>query len=261
MSAEVDLVTVGIFYTFALSRPFLCLHFDRKLLNGNRSFEAAHFLLDCCNSIRFLFIRAMNPIKIFLASVLAMAASSAMSGPTTINFDGTGASCYFSGSSQLTSKYAASGVTFSNNTGGAEGGAILNQCGGFGFNAHSGTDFLAYNTSSKGVDDVLTMTFGSAMGSVSIWVADTVGEGASLRMQAFDATHALVSSAKVSGSRVWQQMTVSGAGITSVVLSGGRIGAFDDLSFNTAFTVSEPGVLALVGLGLLGVGFSRRRAV
>lgn len=200
----------------------------------------------------------MKRLKWILAGLMSVAASTAIAGPITINFDGTGAPCTFSETTQLTSRYAASGVSFSNNVGGSVGGAILNQCGGFAFSAHSGTDFLAYNVNSRGVNDILTLAFSSAMTSVSIWAAESTG-GSTLRMDAFNANHTLVSSAGVAGSSAWQQMTVSGAGITSVVLTGGRIGAYDDLSFSPASTVSEPGVLALVGLGLLGVRLSRRR--
>ena len=96
------------------------------------------------------------------------------------------------------------------------------------------------------------------MATVSIWVAD--GNAANVLMQAYNAANTLASSATVVSSRTWHQMTVTGSGISSVTLRGSRIGGYDDLSFGAGGTaVPEPGALALVGLGLLGVAFSRGR--
>src|ERR1700687_4479303 len=82
--------------------------------------------------------------RLFLAAGVFFAVAASPAGATLINFDGTGAPCCFASTSPLTNLYAGQGVTFQGLNG--VGMSILNQSGNFGFNAHSGTDFLAFNS-------------------------------------------------------------------------------------------------------------------
>ena len=104
---------------------------------------------------------------------------------TTINFDGTGAPSLFVQTSPLTNTYSGLGVNFNGVDG--VGGSILNQSGNFGFNALSGTDFLAFNTA-VGTGNIQRISFDSAVSNVSIWAA-----GSATSMRAFDSEGLLVS--------------------------------------------------------------------
>lgn len=182
--------------------------------------------------------------------------SGAHAATTTIDFEGSGAPCCFALTSPLSNAYAGLGVNFSGV--GGTGGYILNQSGGFGFNAHSGTDFLAFNTSQKGISGVEDISLSTPVSAVSIWAADRYGSVVSL--SAYDAGGALLASASITGSSNWQQLSVSGVGIASVRLSGGQVYAVDDLAFTGA--VPEPEVYAMVlgGLAVMGVMARRRRS-
>ena len=178
-----------------------------------------------------------------------------MAAPVSIDFDDAAAPCNFASQVPLASQYASQGVSFA--AGNGNPFEVLNQCGNFGFSAHSGSNFLAYNSSITG--STFKAIFTEAMGSASIWPASA--NGGQLLIEAYDANNVLVDSASASASRAWQQLSVSGVGITSLRLVGLSTGGFDDFQFEVAVSndVPEPGALALAALGLLGVALSRRR--
>lgn len=189
----------------------------------------------------------------------ALVAASASGSATTINFDGTGAPCCFASSAPLRNLYSGIGVTF--NGIGGNGGTILNQSGGFGFNALSGTDFLAFNIG-VGSGNKQEIIFDTAVSDVSIWAANRFSGVTS--MSAYSINGALLSQTSIANSSQWQVLAITSGttGISKVVLEGSSgYYAYDDLEFNVS-AVPEPETYALMlaGLGLLGVVSRRRKA-
>lgn len=70
----------------------------------------------------------------------------------------------------------------------------------------------------------------------------------------------LVSTVNVSFSSPWQQSVLNFAGIDQLTVSGDNLFLVDDIRVDSA-SVSEPASLLMMGLGLLGLGFARKRAV
>ncbi len=203
-----------------------------------------------------------TPYKLLITtlSALAMAAVSSnnLAATTSIDFDGTGAPCCFASTSPLTNLYSGQGVTFSGGNG--SGGSILSQSGGFGFNARSGTDFLAFNTT-VGTGSIQVMSFANLATNVSIWANSAFGD--QFIMQAFDTNNGLLDTSIVAVAQGWQELAVSGTGIAFVQVSAGNsYWAYDDLSFNDdrQQSVPEPGSLALVGLGLAAFALRKRQS-
>jgi hypothetical protein len=215
-------------------------------LNNVQIFEAWQSNQD--DEVTTLMKHILLPVSIFCAAAFSPAYA------TSINFDGTGAPCFFAGTSPLSNQYAGQGVTFSAPVAGL---SILNECGNFGFNALSGTDFLAFNSGLTTQTE--TLQFSTAVSNVSIWAA--TGLSGSFTITAFDALGVSLATQTIAGTNAWQELVVSGSGITSVQLStDAPFGALDNLQFTTTNTqVAEPGSLALLGLGLLGFGFGRRK--
>lgn len=199
-------------------------------------------------------LRAISAVAVLAAALPA----TSFAATTTIDFEGTNAPCCFISTSPLTNAYAGLGATFSGV--GGTGGSILNQSGSFGFNARSGTDFLAFNTTVNGISGVEAISFSSLQSNVSIWVANRFGGDISLT--AYDASGAAVANSSVNSSSVWQQLSVSAAGIASVRLapqSGSMYYAADDLSFTGAVPEPEAYAMLAAGLGVLGVALRRRK--
>jgi len=178
----------------------------------------------------------------------------------TIDFEGTGAPVLFVDATALRSL---GGVTFSGPDVN-DGGAILNQAGGFGVDARSGTDFLAFNNGSQLSDGGVprapeTLSFTTAVSFVSIWASDGNGP-ADVTFEAFDSANALVASdALTVQPGIWQELSVAGTDIRSVVISiSGAVGiaTFDDLTY---VPVPEPGTALLLSMGLAGFGLRRPR--
>ncbi len=195
-------------------------------------------------------------VVIFAGTVVTSGASA-----TLIDFEGTGAPPGFKLTIALRDLYADLGVNF-DGPGPLDGGAILNECGNFGVDAFSGTDFLAFNRNSMLMDggiprDPEEILFDDLQASVSIYAAGGVWEGATFRMDAYDQLNQLVDTDTVGGGD-WSQLLVSHpGGIARVVLTEiANVQAFvyDDLEF---FAVPGPG--ALLVFGLAGLRATRRR--
>ena len=183
---------------------------------------------------------------------------------TLINFE-TGAPSTFDQTTPLTELYAPLGVHFSGPAAG-QGGAILDENGNFGLNAHSGLDFLAFNRSTF-ANDPETIRFDTLQSEVSIFAG--AGGVGTYTLAGFDANGAPVASvvgSNASGQYIFLDLV--GAGIRSVVLTETGTGAFvyDDLSFNGGtgpISTPEPATLMMASLGAIALAFrlARNRAV
>jgi len=213
-----------------------------------------------CLSIRFILFAA------FLLPLFDAECEAENFSPTAIiqiNFE-TGAPCFFAQTTALSNAYAGQGVTFSG-PGAKSGGAILDQCGGFGINAHSGTDFLAFNTlanytaggTAAGPE---TITFTSPVTNVSIFVggADTFP---TYTLNAYNTSNVLLTTSSASPTLGrWVSLSSNAANIASLKLTfTSGVGVVDDLSFTTTAGTPEPASVVLVGSALLGLFALRRR--
>jgi hypothetical protein len=194
-----------------------------------------------------------------VAAAIAAAVSVSAAHATTIDFE-TNAPDDFIQTSPLTNFYSGLGVTFAGVDG--NGGSILDQASNFGINAHSGSDFLAFNIN-VGTGDAEAVNFTTPVTNFSIFVGD--GTGATYTASAFDANGTLLGSSSVSpGGGVYGELVISSPNISQVVFSGPGFFVADDLSFNTSGGVPEPALWAmmLVGFGSAGALIrSRRRSL
>jgi hypothetical protein len=184
----------------------------------------------------------------------------------SINFE-MGAPSDFNQTTALTNTYSVSlGVTFSG-PGGNNGGAILDQGSGFGVNAHSGVDFLAFNTTSATLSNggtpegPETIAFATPVFNVGLWVGGETS-GSTYTLMAYNSAGSLLGSTSIlptSGS--WSQLTIGATNISSLVLSfNNTFAVVDDLTWNSNGSVPEPSTLALLGFGMAALaGFARRR--
>ena len=192
----------------------------------------------------------MNNIK-YAISVVAFCGVGALA-QTTINFDGTVAPSFFALTVPLTELYAPLGVHFAGPLPG-EGGAILDQRGLFGINAHSGEAFLAFNRAFYARDPE-TIRFDTVQTYVEVF-ASGGREPTSFLMEGYNGGNLLASDTVSVPGGAWGMMSISaGRGFDTVVLTqtaGHFAFVYDDLTF-----VPEPGTLTLL---LLGAGAATRR--
>lgn len=173
-------------------------------------------------------------------------------GAGQIDFDGTGAPCNFVNTTPLTDLYAGLGVLFAGPAVG-QGGAILNQCGNFGVNAHSGEEFLAFNRGLYALDPE-TVTFSQPYTDISIWGASGFGS-AGFRMDGYFGPN-LIDSSTAYSTGGWVQLAISDPGgfdrIVLTEIGGDSAWVYDDLVF-----IPEPAALTL--LAFAGFIVARRR--
>jgi hypothetical protein len=187
------------------------------------------------------------------AVMLAAVAGSARAQTVVVDFEQfTTAPCTFNLTGPLLEELAPLGLHFSGPTA-IDGGAVLDQCGNFAVNAHSGVKFLAFNAgtppwaSGGRPIDPETISFDQRATSVDIWVASGSGQ-ATFQLDAFDGA-VLVGSSNISIGQVWTLLSVSVAGGFTRVVLDASVGVFlcDDLSIT--FGPSTPPALYCFGDG------------
>jgi hypothetical protein len=201
-----------------------------------------------------IFTRVLTPALAFACLTCAAPSSFA----TTIDFE-TGAPCCFVDTTPLTTLYSGLGVTFSGI--GGPPGSILDQSGGFGINARSGVDFLAFNTEfGTGTGDQIS--FSSPTSNFVLYVGD--GTSASYTATAYNTLSQQIGTTTVTpAGGVYGELSLGFSDIAYVnVTSANGVWVADDLSFNTITTTATPLPAALPlfagGLGVIGL-MGRRR--
>ena len=121
------------------------------------------------------------------------------------------------------------------------GGAVLDDCGGFGATAHSGDNFLAFISSATLQNGMpaqgpTTIDFANAVQSASIWGAGGNGPGATIQMEAFQGLVSVaLDTQSVGGGNQWVQLSVANAGgfdrLVVREISGKSAWMLDDLEF------------------------------
>ncbi len=192
------------------------------------------------------------------ASKIIPGESEPLAGPilqanTLINFDNVSQPCGFSSATALRNEYQAVGVLF-NGPGGNNGGAILNECGGFSVNGYSSPNFLAFNTSStlsnggmpRGPEEI---TFVQPVSFVQIKAGSNTSAGQTITMQAFDASNSSLGSKTITLGPTLQPLSISASGIAKVTISSpASVFVLDDLLFGTGGSGSAIPVMAMAGI-------------
>ena len=184
---------------------------------------------------------------------------------TVITFDEFYAPCGFQETVLLLEQYADLGVHFRGPTP-SDGAAALGQCGNFGVDAHSGTQFLAFNRQGSyhgggSPTDPETIAFDEPMAAVSIYVASGFTNSAGdFVLSAYATDGALLAVDGISTpAETWAMLNVtSAAGIDYVVLEGPVNEVFfvaDDLSFTP---VPEPMTVSMLLMGAAAALHRRR---
>ena len=200
----------------------------------------------------------------FLAVLAVLLSPMAANADTiVINFDVDGFGATIAGNTPITDQYANLGVLFA---GIEDGGAVD-------INAAPDPDGVAAPSSPNVMTncananlgcpgnraDILRMTFADPVSGISLML-DSLG-GLSVTFNLYDAFDALLETLTISsGGSLFVPVAFASTGVSridGIQPSDGWAWAFDDLTFTTA--VPEPGTLALLGIGLLGMGAARRR--
>lgn len=204
------------------------------------------------------FARAVLLLLVLMGTTTALHAQALI----TINFDD------ISFGSQPAEQYALQGIHFLGGDGGIQNGLTNGDSGNWGVDGTAGPFFLGFNGPSA--PDVLQsdpykekISFDFTATSISLDVSRTSGSTAAdtFILQAYaGSTLVDAQSVTLNAINTWQTVTVTGSGITNVLLIGQGAGYHPYGVDNLQFTpVPEPPLYALLGLGLLGLGWLRRR--
>ncbi|OQB39481.1 MAG: hypothetical protein BWY09_01068 [Candidatus Hydrogenedentes bacterium ADurb.Bin179] len=138
-----------------------------------------------------------------------------------INFDELSAPLTFLSTTRLTEQYAGLGLHFEGPAG-TDGGAVLNETGGFGVNGHSSPNFLAFNVASALSDGGIpkgpeTIRFDAPI--VFFEAAFGAEAGGQVTLTARNALGYTVNAVTVTVGPALQRLRVMGLGITEVTFN------------------------------------------
>jgi hypothetical protein len=194
----------------------------------------------------------------YKAALLAALTLPALFGGS-INFERS-APCVFLQAEPLGNEYTPVGPAFYSPIPSA-GGAVIGQCGNFGINARSGTDFLAFNNEStlingKSPAGPEVIRFSTPVSNISLFVGGT-DTSPTYSMDVYDVNTILRGTVTASPQiGKWLPLAYNTSNIGLLILSyTSNIAVVDDLSWDNPVTaidnpVPEPGAVALTGLGL-----------
>jgi hypothetical protein len=137
-----------------------------------------------------------------------------------IDFDESPQPCAFMNAQALRDEYEDLGVVFSGD-GPDDGGAVLDECGGFGVTGHSSPNFLAFNCDTELSDDGIPcppeiIEFATPKSQVRFSAgSDVTGE---LFITAYDSTDEIVDFQTLEIESEMSEAQISGADITEVII-------------------------------------------
>jgi hypothetical protein len=191
--------------------------------------------------LKKLFISAKNIYRLEIRTVAAVFVVDNLAYipeayPLLVDFDDVSAPCGFISTTALTDRYWMHGVTFS---GPAlkDGGAILNECGGFGVNGHSAPNFLAFNSNSSLSDGGIprqpeSILFQFPVSFVQLYVGSSFNVGTIVTAEAFDVNGASLGTTSLPLEARMRPMTIMARNISKIVLSTtDPVFVVDDLIF------------------------------
>lgn len=186
----------------------------------------------------------------------------------SIDFE-LGGPCTFLQASPLSNEYQSLGVTFAAPAG-SPGGAILNQCAGFGVTPHSGSNYLAFSREGLYADNTVPypfelILFNNPVFNLSLYVAG-LEANSTYTFDARDKSGASMPSLTVtSASAQWTQVVLPMPNIVWVGLtSPANALLVDDLSWIEAAStapnpVPEPATISLTAAALALLAIRGRR--